>query len=92
MFTAKFGKIAVLGVVVVLIVAGLLVFGGEQKSAKDNRERSNSIAFVLGSDGKMRYIKAEGCPNEAYESTDNNNISYYMCRSYTTDGEFVYYN
>lgn len=73
--------------VLVTSVIIILVFA----YSKSN-EKNKSITFVAGTDDKVRYIKAKDCPEEAYESKNNNDYFYNMCKAYTTDGVLVYYD
>ncbi len=83
----KFGKILVLGIMaIIFITVGFAVLGDKHQYKEYNGVSAEKVTE------EMKYIKIKGCPDEAYESKDNFNLNYYLCRSYMTDGEYVYYS
>jgi len=85
-------KLIVVAVGIILVVGTGITFAFVNNKSATSSEKERSVAFVAGTEGKIWYIKAKDCSDEVYEYVDTKNIFDRMCRIYTTDGEFVYYN
>ncbi len=76
-----------------MVAVGFVYLGESEDFQKNNvLEIDRSVAFIMNTDGKTWYIKAKDCSDEVHEDVNSKNIFDSMCRSYTTDGEFVYYD
>lgn len=80
---------------IIWIVATVLVSGFVFSSNKliENTGQEKNITFVSGSDNKVWYIKSKDCSSEIYADISIHKGTFEgMCKAYTTDGEFVYYD
>jgi len=88
----------VVGAVVGFTVVGtasFAYFGGVEDFQKDVAVETEAVKkSEENTVEKVRFIKIKGCSSEVYEDGvgKNNNPNHFMCRSYLTDGEFVYYH
>ncbi|MFC1720957.1 DKNYY domain-containing protein [Patescibacteria group bacterium] len=75
--------------VVVLISIGLLAMVYGQTKDQQNDEVVEGVSVA-----EIQYVKLKDCPEKTYEddSLAYSNPNYFMCKSYLTDGEYVYYH
>jgi len=89
----KFSNKIIICVVITLTVtvAGGFAYLGANGDKQNNDALGKSQENIIG---EVRFIRLKGCPEDAYKEIGAEivNPNYFMCRSYLTDGEFVYYH
>ncbi|PJE64881.1 MAG: hypothetical protein COU90_00255, partial [Candidatus Ryanbacteria bacterium CG10_big_fil_rev_8_21_14_0_10_43_42] len=89
----KFPKKLIMNISAVFVLAGIVGFAylGSAKNSENMKVAGESEKSTAR---EIKFIKLKGCPDEAYEDVPAEIVSpsYFICRGYLTDGEYVYYH